>query len=217
MVGREWFEQSSLFRYQNIHSYTGSDLVKGKYGEGEFSFSELYVREITRTRSGGKTETKISDLFKGLFYMADFNKSFKGRTVIFPDYARQALGSQFGEMLNSVMAFNQTHLVTLEDVEFEKKFAIYSTDQVEARYILSPSMIEHIKTIQNKLGKDIYLSFINNKVFVALASDTDSLSPVIFQNMTAFETIEPIYHLIGSMLEIPRDLKLNTRIWGDVN
>jgi len=210
------FDESRLFRHTEIYSYKGSDIVKGSYGEGNFEFSQLVVMERTTTRSGGKTETKISELFKGLFYVADFNKAFSGRTVIYPDYARQLLGMQFGEMMNRAFEFDNTHLVMLEDTEFEKQFAVYSTDQVEARYILSPSMIERIKTIKSKLGKDTYFSFINNKLYVAVPSDADSLSPFIFHDVTNFETIEPIYQIIGALLDISKDLQLNTRIWGKV-
>lgn len=119
-------------------------------------------------------------------------------------------------MLNQKTGFKNTQLVTLEDTEFEKEFAVYSTDQVEARYILSPTMIEHIKTIKSKLGNDMYLSFFNNKVYIAIPNDLDSLSPMIFHNMAVFESIEPIYQTIDCLFEIARDLELNTRIWGNI-
>jgi hypothetical protein len=208
------FTESRIFPNQQIHRYKGSDFVTGSYGEGLFAFSQLQVQEITKTRSGGKTETKISELFKGLFYIADFNKSFTGKTAIYPDYARSAFGAQFGEMINHAMEFDNTHLVTLEDTEFEKEFAVYSTDQVEARYILSPTMVEHIKLIRSKLEKDLYFSFIKNRVYVAIPSDLEILVPIIFNDMTKFESIEPIYYGIDVLLNISNVLQLNTRIWG---
>ncbi len=210
------FIDSRIFPNKEIHTYKGSDFVTGSYGEGLFAFSQLEIKEITTTRSGGKTETKISELFKGLFYVADFNKSFSGKTVIYPDFARQALGGQLGEMINHKMEFDNNQLITLEDIEFEKEFAVYSTDQVEARYILSPSMIERIKLIKQKLEKDIYFSFIKNRVYVAIPSETEILVPNIFHNITRFESIEPIYYAIDSLLDISKDLQLNTRIWGKV-
>jgi hypothetical protein len=211
------FVDSRIFPNKDIHSFKGSDFVTGSYGEGLFAFSQLDVKEITRTRSQGKTETKVSDLFKGLFYIADFNKTFKGKTAIYPDYARSILGAQFGEMLNQAMKMDNTHLVTFEDVEFEKDFAVYSTDQVEARYILSPTLIERIKSIKQKLESDLYFSFINNRVYVAIPSDLDVLVPIIFRDMSQFESMEPIYYTIDALLNIAQDLQLNTRIWGEVS
>jgi hypothetical protein len=210
------FVESCIYPNRQIHQYKGSDFVTGTYGHGSFAFSELDVMEITRSRSAGKTETKISQLFKGLFYVADFNKSFAAKTIIYPDYARSLLGEQFGEMLNQAFGQNNTQLVKLEEAEFEKEFAVYSTSQVEARYILTPSMIERIKEIKQKLQKDIYISFINKRVYIGIPGDTEFLVPVIFHNLLKFETIEPIYYGIDALLDIPKDLHLNTRIWGDV-
>jgi len=210
------FDERSLFRCQKIYSYKGSDYVSGSYGEGNFAFSQLHVKEYSKTYSGGKTKTKISYLFKGLFYEADFNKSFSGLTIIYPDYARMALGEQFGEMLNQKLGFENTQLVTLEETEFEKEFAVFSNDQVEARYILTPTMIERIKKVKFNLEKDIYLAFVKNKVYMAIPYNLDLFSPLIFHNLTSFETIEPVYQIIGCLMDIANDLHLNTRIWGEV-
>jgi hypothetical protein len=210
------FVDSQIFPNREINRYKGSDFVTGSYGEGLFAFSELDVMHITRRRSGGKSETKVSQLFKGLFYIADFNKSFSGKTVIYTDYARSAFGSQFGEMINHALGTANFQLVTLEDTEFEKEFTVYSTDQVEARYILTPKMIEMLKLIRQKLELDTYFSFNKNKIFAAIPSDTELLAPIIFHNMTKFESIEPIYDIVDNLIEIANDLNLNTRIWGKV-
>lgn len=210
------FIDSRLFPNRKIHRFKGSDFVTGSYGEGLFAFSQIEVQEISTRRSGGKTETRISELFRGLFYIADFNKSFSGKTVIYPDYARAALGGQFGEMLNQAIGTDHTELVMLEDTEFEKEFAVYSTNQVEARYILSPSMIERIKLIRQKLDRNLSFSFINNRVYIAISGETEFLTPVIFNELTRFESLEPIYYGIDALLHIAHDLQLNTRIWGEV-
>jgi hypothetical protein len=210
------FTDSRIFPDRQIHRYKGSDFVTGSYGEGLFAFSQLDVQEITRTRSGGKSSTKVTNLFKGLYYLADFKKSFSGKTVIYPDFARSALGAQFGEMINKAMGTDNKELVMLEDTEFEKEFAVYSTDQITARYILSPTMIERIKSIRQKLECNLYFSFIKHRVYVAIPSDNELLVPNIFNDMTKFETIEPIYYVIDALLDIAKDLQLNTRIWGNV-
>jgi hypothetical protein len=210
------FEDSRIYPNRQVHSFKGSDFVTGSYGEGLFAFSELDVMEITRTRSAGKSETKITQLFKGLFYVANFNKSFSGKTVIYPDYARSLLGAQFGEMLNQAIGVDNTHLVRLEDTEFEKEFAVYSTDQVEARYILSPTMIERLMLIKQKIERDLYISFIHDRIYIAMPCDIEFLTPLIFRDMTQFETMEPIYYGIDALIDIAQDLHLNTRIWGKV-
>ena len=36
----------------------------------------------------------------------------------------------------------------LENPDFEKTFDVYSTDQIEARYLLSPSMMERLLALE---------------------------------------------------------------------
>ena len=204
------FTDSKIFPNKQIYSYKGSNFITGSYGEGLFALSQLEIQEISKKSSGAKTETKISALFRGLFYVADFNKSFSGKTVICPDYAQQTFGGKLGEMINQAMEFNSNQLVTINDAEFAKYFAVYSTDLTEAQYILSPSMIEQIKLIKQKLERDLYFSFINDKVYVAIPSDTDLFVPVIFHKMTNFKTIEPVYCFINTLIDIGKDLHLNS-------
>lgn len=205
------FELSGLFRHVEIFDYKGSDYVMGNFGKGNFEFSQLNITQRTTSGSGSKSETKIENLFKGIFYMATFPKQLSGTTMIYPDYARRALDIQLGEKLNRAMEYDNYQLVTLEDVEFEKEFVVYSTDQVEARFILSPVMIEQIKSLQSKFEKDICLSFVDNKIFLAIADDYDLLSPIIFNRINEFKTVEPIYKLIGALCEIPGELKLKIK------
>ncbi len=55
--------------------YASEDLVEGKLGATEFKFSEVHAEEKYEIRdSDGKNRTEFSTLFKGLFFVADFNK-----------------------------------------------------------------------------------------------------------------------------------------------
>ena len=61
--------------------YTGDDYVCGIIGETEIEFSELYSAYRISTRGGSYWHT----IFKGIFFIADFNKNFSGKTIILPD------------------------------------------------------------------------------------------------------------------------------------
>lgn len=50
----------------------------------------------------------------------------------------------------------------LEDPEFEKHFAVYSSDQVQAGYILSTSLMSRIVDFKEKSSRRIHLSFIGS-------------------------------------------------------
>ena len=53
-------------------------------------------------------------------------------------------------------------LVKLENVEFEKQFAVYSTDQLEARYILTPQLMERLLAVQSAESGRIRVLFENS-------------------------------------------------------
>lgn len=210
------FEESSLFPAQTIWDYKGSDYFNGKSDKTVFEFSQLHVIKEETKHSNGKTETSYTDLFKGIFYKADFNKNFSGETFVVPDISREFFGSYLGEMLNKKtegLVRQQTKLVYMEDVEFEKLFAVFSTDQQEARYILSPSLMQKITALKNKFSNDMYLAFRKGSLYIGVSSTKDFFAPNLFGNIDDFETFEKHYQLIKTILDIAEELGLNTRIW----
>ena len=79
LVRQEEFEASGIFP-EGISWYHGEDLVHGKLGATKIKFSEVQALEIVDRDSKRM-------VFHGLFFIADFNKHFKGRTVVVPDKA----------------------------------------------------------------------------------------------------------------------------------
>ena len=65
-------------------------------------------------------------------------KRFHGHTIMTQDKGK--VGSWFKEKTSS---FKRADLV---DPEFEKLFDVFTTDQVEARYLIDPRIIENLKT-----------------------------------------------------------------------
>jgi hypothetical protein len=205
------FEVSGLFR-QQIDRYRSEDMFEGKSGKTQVSFSEVHAeyKTTTHTRKGG-TQTHWHTIFKGLYFTADFNKKCHGRTIVLPDTAEKVFGS-FGQTLQSWCA-SAGQLVRLEDPEFEKEFVVYGTDQIEARYILSTSLMERILAFRHKAAADIYLSFLGSKVFVAISMQKDLFEPKMFSSALEFDTVAEYYDQLSLALGIVDDLNLNTRIW----
>ena len=173
-VNRGYYTLSKLF-LKRVDRYKGEDFVKGKKDKTEFEFSELHTQYKTTTRTKNGTRTTYHTIFKGVFFVADFNKDFQGRTFVLPDTAEGMLG-KFGQKLQS-MNFSRPDLVKLEDPEFEKEFCVYSDDQVEARYILSTSLMRRILEYKRKFGNRIHLSFYQSKLYVALSTSKNHFEP----------------------------------------
>lgn len=213
-IPQQLFDESKLYKYQTMWKYKGSNMVEGITEDCLFQFSQLSVTTKNVEKSQGKTKVEIKEIFNGIFYVTNFNKKFKGQTFLFPDYARQVFGFNFGEMLNEVMTLPGIELVKFEDTEFEKEFAVYSTDQVEARYILSTSLVYQIRELQKKLNNEVRIAFINDKLFMAVPFETDFLRPNIFSKINNIETVEKIYSKLKIFTDITKELRLNVKIWG---
>ena len=156
-VNRGYYTLSNLF-LKGVDRYRGEDHVRGKKDKTEFEFSELHTEYKTTTRTKNGTRTTFHTIFKGVFFIADFHKDFQGRTFVLPDTLEGILG-KFGQKLQSIN-FSCPDLVKLEDPEFEKEFCVYADDQIEARYILSTSLMRRILDYKRKFGGSIYLSFL---------------------------------------------------------
>lgn len=207
------FQGSKIFQ-ERIDRYSGDDLVTGTIDKTSISFSEIHAEYKTETRdSKGRKQTQWHTIFKGLFFMADFNKEFNSFTVVMPDHAERAFG-KFGQTLQSLgTMFSTRELIKLEDAEFEKYFAVYSPNQVEARYILSPTMMEKLVEFRKSVNREIYISFNFSKVFIGVPIQEDLFEPAIMKTILDIAPIERYYKIIELMVGIVNELDLNTRIW----
>ena len=103
--------------------------------------------------------------------------------------------------------------ISLEDSNFLKKYKVYSSDQVEARYLVTPSFMERFKNLQTAFGtKGIKCSFFKNNLMVAITSFKDLFEiGSIYTPLTDFKTIEECYREIKSILDMIEYFKLNEK------
>jgi hypothetical protein len=215
-ISRAEFEASRLFAGESIDRYAGEDLVTGRHGATEFRFCELHVKEVKRHKN--RTETR--PIFDGLFFVADFNKSFRGQTLVLPDTAERALGT-FGRAFQSLASgASGMQLVELESPAFERAFTVRSTDPVEARYLLSPSLMQRILAFHDNSGGKLRLGFLGGRVYVAIALAGDLFAAGGgFAGFGALQkplTLGDVRRWGGELLfaiSIVDELDLNTRIW----
>lgn len=210
-ISREAFRSSGLFTTYP-HRYSGEDLIGGRYGKTDFKLSEVHAEERRQRRTKNGTQTYYVTIFKGLFLIADFHKHFRGRTFVLPDNSEGIFGTWLSKKLQSFSG-GRGELVYLEDPEFEKHFKVYSNDQVEARYILSTSLMEDILHLRKRFGTSIRLSFLRSNVYLAIPTSRDFLEPNIKEDLTQPETLTRLYSEVRLLLKLIDDLNLNTRIW----
>lgn len=205
-IKRKEFRKCKIFK-MGVDTYSGDDRVVGKIGSTKIRFSEIHAEYTTNDTS--------HTIFKGLFFVADFNKDFQGRTFLLPDRAEAALG-WIGTKLQSL---NKAHgdLVKLEDPVFERLFAVYGSDQIEARYILTPSLMERVVNFKRKsLGagaRELHMSFVDSNVYIALSYSRNLFEPSVFKTILDPQDIRQYFDDLIFVLGIVEDLNLNLRIW----
>jgi hypothetical protein len=179
-------------------------------GKTAVEFSEVIAKHKTSSGTGSDRKDKYTTIFKGIFFLADFNKHFQGHTVVLPDTAERMLG-KFGQRLQRMSSRGE--LVRLEDPEFEKEFCVYSDDQVEARYILSTSLMQRILEFRRKWNTKVSLSFRDSKVYIAIRMNRNLFETRLFKSIVDYKFIEKNTYFLTLLTDIVEDLNLNTRIW----
>ena len=192
-----------------IDRFSGQDYFSGKYGDTQMGFSEVHAeRRETRSAGKGRTRTVWVTVFRGIFFSADFHKHFQGQVIIEPDIAE----STFGWLGRKVQGLSDD-LVRLENPVFENAFKVRATDQVEARYLLTPTMQERLLELQNTWGRNTMVSLQAGWVHVLIPSPGDwfECDPEIAADN--LKQIQTFGHQLLRVLDVIDTLDLNTRLW----
>lgn len=220
-ISRNEYDLSMLFHNApDPDRFDGEDLIEGKIDKTDIRLSELHTQYRQETYdSKGRREERWVTIFRGLFISADFHKHFQGVTLVLPDTEQSWLGG-FGQWLQSLSAKlgNQPgELVKMEDPDFERLFKVFSTDQIEARYILTPSLIRRIVEFRNKANSPVRLSFIASRVFVAIPTTHNHFEPPSLfapaNKLLDPAVIAQYFEELRFAAAVVDELNLNTRIW----
>ena len=182
-------------RYNRV-SY--DDSFTGIYKDINYEICETSFYYKTGTGKNSSTRT----VFKGVMIKLDMNKSFTGNTVIRPDTLKHASP-----------AANLKH-TTLEDVVFEKKFDVFTDDEVEARYLITPSFMERLNNMKTAFSADrVSCAFYDKYLLVGLHTSKDlfsicSLKEPVKDGKQFFTMFEEIL----SIIKLIDHFKLNQKI-----
>lgn len=146
--------------------------------------------------------------FKGIILKIKMNKSFSGHTVVVPNKRSVSLNLNEGVGYfdyYSDLKHSDLEQVKLEDVVFNSKYVVYSTDQVEARYLLTPTFMEKLKNFEKAfLASEIYCVFYKDYIYLAPNSGIDLFN--FFQNSDDLLIDTSQFEIFFSQLEAILDL-----------
>ncbi len=149
----EPFQQLKFFSSFNREHW--EDEVRGSHNGQKFIICESDLKYKT---SGKNSSTRT--IFHGQLLVIDYTKRFLGKTVLRRD---AGLMNRFGK------PGKEFQHVGLASAEFEKAYEAWSTDQVEARELLDPIVLERFQELERLFqGKGLQAAFADGKLMIAI-------------------------------------------------
>lgn len=172
------------------------DEIAGTLTEVDFWLQEAKLRMVS---GSGKNRTSRT-VFKGLLCHFDFHKNFKGTTIGRKDF------TAFGNFFSGFSTSGER--VKLEDPEFENKFEVFSTDQIEARYLLTPGFMQRVLDLLRIPDiKHVQFAFDDGKFYMAIESPKKFFEGGDF-NLNEPEYVKNIIHDIALVFDVVKTLNL---------
>jgi len=168
--GFKYFEEVENVRFQEFDE-SGllppydrrklEDRFRGNPGGVDFDMFECTLeKEKTSTDSDGHRHNTYKKIYHGVLFRFAFPKRFKGRTLALKD------AGSVGNFFKNLKVPGES--IRLEDPRFERIFEVWGSDQIEARYLLTPTFMERIVELAQSIdSKRIEFCFVNNLLLIS--------------------------------------------------
>lgn len=105
--------------------------------------------------------------------------------------------------------------VSLEDPKFNKKFDVYSSVQLEARYFVTPAFMERFQNLNTVFGsKKAKCSFYGDKLMIAISTNKNLFEiGQIYKTLENPETIHSFYKEVSAIYQLIDYFKLDEKIY----
>lgn len=153
-----------------------------------------------------KRVENIASNYRGMFADAQLEKNINGSVVVLPDHLESRL-DYLAKNIQALKNVNGNKLVMLEDIEFERYFAVYASDEITARYVLTPAMMLRMTELKKKYNRDIMLSFNGNRFYFAVSMPEGFLT-LGSSELTSGEALKDLYDNFVTAQGVLNDLKL---------
>lgn len=146
-----------------VPSFSRSNFEDLFHGDHKGASFDLYEAHLEQRSTDSKGRTRYTTVFRGQLIRMHFPREFLGVTIVRRD---AGVFNAFGGGKRNGQKLERVRLVSSE---FEKAFEVWGTDQVEARYLLHPVMMERLIDLERGLkGKRIRCAFEEGDLLVAV-------------------------------------------------
>jgi hypothetical protein len=161
------FQRATSFRMvPQFHRSEFEDMWSGEVAGRAFTLHEADLQQRRRS----KNRTHYVTVFRGPVMTIACDRQFHGTTLVERAGKHKKFGF-FGEKDELDIADLNLAKVDMVHPGFEDEFSIYTTDQVEARYLVHPAYVEKLIALEQAFsGKKIRTLFHAGEVTVVLES-----------------------------------------------
>ena len=164
------------------------DRMKGEAHGAKFEFHEAHL--LKRRNSSKNTSWKTT--FRGQFLVLNFPRRSFGRTVVVRDKGPRNPKTKDG-----------MKRVGLADPVFEKAYEAYGTDQVEARYLLTPTFMQRLVDLEHCVdGKNMRFGFMGSHLLIAIETGNRYEVGSMFASLTYPARTQKILDEIGAIYDV---------------
>ena len=189
------------------------DVIEGIHKDLNLTISETH---LFHSEQIGK-HAHIFDDFHGLLLKIQMHKKFTGKTIVGVNHN-----------IRKLKGFEQ---VNLEDIEFAKNLKVFSTDQIEARYILTTAFMQRLfwlgeffanngDAVSNKSNyaafsqEDLLVSaaFIDGNVYLFVPTKEDFFEISESESILNVDKYYDVYCQIQHILSIVEYMKFDMKL-----
>ncbi len=176
----------------NFNREHWEDEVQGERAGAGFTLCEAHLKY----KSSGKNSSTRT-VFHGQLLVIDYHKEFLGETVVKRD------AGMFNRLMKPGKEFQR---VGIASSKFEKIFEAWSTDQVEARELLDPLVLERFAELDRLFnGAKLRAAFSGGKLFVALEVGDKLNMGSMFKSLHAPDRVNALlkeFDLIFDLIDV---------------
>ena len=179
-----------------VNRHNAEDMIYGQIDNTQFKLCDFYAAKEVK----GEKNTTTTVKFQGILLKAEFKKELNA-TIYVCDKKRTSDLRSDGEQ------------ATMDNPKFNELFKTYTTDQIAARYALTPKLMENLSRLRTKFNAPLSAVFLKNEIFIAIDLRKDSFEPDLQMPLNSNESVQNYISSISDFLQIMHDLELNKNIW----
>ena len=172
---KNYIRDKELVKMGNI--YHSNDLISASYKEIPFQMADILIQDES-TDSEGHTQT--TTLFKGQWFIFQFNKNFTGYLQL---RDRENRLFRNGKPYNIFSSRENTKRIEFENDEFNNVFTSYASDDHEAFYLITPHFMEKLLHLKKQMDGELLIGFIDNQLHIAHNSNRDFFEPSLWKEI----------------------------------